>query len=50
MLGRDTQCIARCPDCAEPVDLSVSRGAVSDNGLVHFAVPPRRFWENIGYT
>ena len=50
ILGRDTECLAHCPDCLEPVDLSVRNGAPAGSGLVHFAVPPRRFWENVAFT
>jgi hypothetical protein len=50
MLGRDTHCTCRCPDCAESIDLSVSGGAVGDDAVVHFVVAARRFWENVAYT
>jgi hypothetical protein len=50
MLGRDTRCTCRCPDCAEPLDLSVSGGAVAGDAVIHFVVPARRFWENVAYT
>ena len=51
MLGRDTQCVARCPECSQRMDLSVKRGAVSVvTGLVHFVVPPRHFWDNVAFT
>jgi hypothetical protein len=50
MLGRDTQCVARCPDCGQRMDLSVKRGAVRTTGMVHFVVPPRRFWHNVAFT
>ena len=23
---------------------------VEGDGLIHFVVPPRRFWDNVGYT
>ena len=51
ILGRDTQSLARCGDCAEPVDLSVRDGApVSPDGVVHMLVPAARFWQDIRYT
>jgi hypothetical protein len=29
----------------------VETGALSPTeGVIHFAVPPRRFWDNIGFT
>jgi hypothetical protein len=50
MLGQDTECIARCADCDERIDLSVRGGKVGDEAVVHFAVPPRDFWKDIGHT
>jgi hypothetical protein len=50
MLARDTLCACRCPDCNQHLDLSVKRGALSGTGIVHFVVPPRRFWENVAFT
>ncbi len=51
LLGVDSHTIARCPDCAAALTLRVEGGAlVPTEGLIHFAVPPRRFWENIGFT
>ena len=40
-----------CGDCGEPMTLEVRDGElVRDEGVVHFGVPARRWWENIGYT
>jgi hypothetical protein len=50
MIGRDTQCVARCPDCGHWMDLSVKRGAVGTTGMVHFVVPPCRFWDNVAFA
>ena len=44
---------ASCPDCASPIALLVSAGkvAASDTEVVaHFAVPPRDWWRDIGFT
>ena len=38
------------PATGEPIELSVSTGIVRGNALVHFLVPARRFWEDIGFT
>lgn len=38
------------PATGEPIVLSVSAGAVSGDALVHFLVPARRFWDDIGFT
>ncbi len=51
LLGVDAQCVARCPDCAETLTWTIRDGALAPaSGVIHFAVPPRRFWENIGFT
>jgi hypothetical protein len=50
MLGRDTECLCRCPDCEGQVDLSVKGGALAQDGIIHFVVPPRSFWENVAFT
>ncbi len=49
LLGVDAQCVARCPDCGETLTLTI-RGGAPASGVIHFAVPPRRFWDNIGFT
>lgn len=52
LLGRDGEAAAHCPDCGALVTLAVRDGilAAPTDAVVHFAVPPRRFWENIGFT
>jgi hypothetical protein len=50
MIDRDTRCVAPCPDCGQQMDLSIKRGAVSTTDMVHFVVPPRRFWDNVAFT
>lgn len=50
VLERDTECHARCAHSGEMLDLSVEQGRARGAGVVHIAVPPRRFWENVGYT
>jgi ribonuclease HI len=40
----------RCPDCASPIAMEARDDRVSGEGVVHFAVPPRRFWDNVAYT
>ena len=40
-----------CPDCNESMQLRVTDGTLEPaEGVAHFAVPARRWWENIGYT
>jgi hypothetical protein len=51
LLGEDATVSTSCGDCGEPLRLSVSDGALEPTDCVaHFAVPARRWWENIGYT
>jgi ribonuclease HI len=40
----------RCPDCADPIAIEAHGDRLSGDGVVHFAVPPRRFWDNVAYT
>jgi hypothetical protein len=41
-----------CPDCGEPVELEVRDGELVGGAdlLVHFVVPARRWWDDIGFT
>lgn len=40
-----------CPDCAEALRIEVHDGEPDPvEAVVHFLVPPRRFWDNIGFT
>jgi hypothetical protein len=50
-LGADALISAPCGDCGEPLTLELRDGALArGEGLIHFAVPARRWWDNIGYT
>src|SRR5258708_26390082 len=46
----DGECRTRCADCGEAIAMVVRDGRVRGDGVVHYAVPPRRFWENVAYT
>jgi hypothetical protein len=51
MLDADATISTACPDCSEPFELRVENGTLQPvEGVAHFAVPARRWWENIGYT
>ena len=51
MLNEDATIATSCGDCGEPLELHVEGGALRPaEGIAHFAVPARRWWENIGYT
>ena len=50
-LGTDAVVRAPCGDCGEPMRLEVQRGKlVHSEGVIHFAVPARHWWDNIGFT
>jgi hypothetical protein len=50
-VGAEGTIHARCPDCAESIVVgSDSERSLVDDMLVHFAVPARSWWEDIGYT
>jgi hypothetical protein len=41
----------RCTDCGEPMAIVCNPAAApNDDGVVHFLVPARRWYENIGFT
>ena len=50
LVGGDGTCRTRCPDCGEDIGITVRDGRIYGDGVVHFTVPPRHFWENIAYT
>src|SRR5258706_1693551 len=50
LVGGDGECRTRCADCGEDVAMVVRDGRMHGDGVVHYAVPPRRFWENVAYT
>ena len=42
-----------CPDCGEPIELSVHEGTLTtpdDGAVAHFAVPAARWWADIVFT
>jgi Alkylmercury lyase len=43
---------SRCPDCGEPLELELRGGELArgEELLVHFVVPARRWWDDIGFT
>lgn len=50
-IGRDATIQAYCGDCSEPMTLEVAGGELTrSDGLLHFAVPARHWWDNIGFT
>ena len=51
-LHADGQVESACPDCGEPLELEVRGGELVRGAelLVHFVVPARRWWDDIGFT
>lgn len=51
MLSCDGRVETSCGCCGEAMSMTVEDGALrSPEGLVHFAVPARRWWEDIVYS
>ena len=52
MLGGDGTVTTRCPDCGEVMVVEVHDGAVQgpEGAVVHFAVPARHWWDDIGFN
>ena len=49
--GRDGLAPTMCPVSGAPLELRVERGElIGGLGVVHFAVPASRWWEDIGFT
>ena len=49
--GATVRVDTRCTDCGEPITLVCDPAAPpNDHGVVHFLVPARRWYENIGFT
>lgn len=51
-VGADTASVrAPCGDCGELLSLDIADGDLArSEGLIHFAVPARHWWDNIGFT
>jgi len=50
MLHGDVRIDTSCQDCGGPMSVEVRAGAVSAEGLVHFAVPAKEWWADIVFT
>jgi ribonuclease HI len=46
----DGETRTRCADCGAVVTMEVRDGRMIGDGVVHFAVPPRNFWDNVAFT
>ena len=51
-LHEDARIDSACPDCEERLRLEVRGGELVEGAdlLVHFVVPARRWWDDIGFT
>ncbi len=50
-LGEDAVIRAPCGDCGERMLLAIHNGELTrSEGVIHFAVPARNWWDNIGFT
>lgn len=50
MLETDSAIFTKCPDCAEPLELTIRGTTLRGQGVVHFSVPAREWWADIVYT
>jgi hypothetical protein len=51
MVGVDAEVSTSCPDCGEPLAISVVGGRVGhDHRVIHYSVPAARWWDDIGAT
>jgi hypothetical protein len=51
LLGADSRIFTTCADCGGAIERKISRGGLAETrGVVHFALPPRRWWDDIGFT
>jgi len=51
MVAADGSVTTACPDCGEAMTVTVERGRLSGGqGVAHFAVPARSWWQDIVFT
>ncbi len=51
LLGADARIFTTCADCGGVLERKVAGGGLTETrGLVHFALPARRWWNNVGFT
>ena len=47
----DVSIATYCPDCGAPMSYGVRGGELTNrDGVVHFAVPAKQWWDDIGFT
>ena len=42
--------VTSCAECGDAMVLEVSDGVVSGDGIIHFALPARRWWDDIVFN
>ena len=51
LTNQDGRVTTSCPDCGENLTLEVNGGAIGPSDyIIHFEVPARRWYEDIGHT
>ncbi|HEX4841819.1 MAG TPA: organomercurial lyase, partial [bacterium] len=51
MRGRDAHIKASCGDCGSPMEVRIVSGALqSPRGVAHYALPARRWWDDIVFN
>ena len=50
MLKQDATLETSCACCGEAMAIDVHDGHPSTKGIIHFAIPAKRWWENIVFT
>lgn len=50
MLHRDAEIRTSCGDCGTAMNVRVENGVAHGDGLIHFAVPARQWWNDIVFT
>jgi len=49
-VGVDGCVSTACPDCGEPLEVEVEGETTRGDGIVHYAIPAARWWDDIGST
>jgi mercuric reductase len=50
MLQRDAEIRTSCGDCGTAMSVRVENGVAHGDGLIHFALPARQWWNDIVFT
>src|SRR5262245_41993382 len=51
LLGADARIFTTCADCGGALERKIARGQLTETrGFIHFALPARRWWDDVGFT